>query len=100
MTSPSVDGRWAILPQWPANADETRTARSNAVKIFSINQRDIIFRPWAQSYVEQLLCPQDWFSYWRLNCRLASYHAYVTGSPGYVQEDKVNIEVGVLWRDV
>lgn len=45
-------------------------------------------RPWAQAYMEQLLCPQDWFSYWRLNCRLASYHALVTGSSGYGQEDK------------
>lgn len=46
-------------------------------------------RNWAQSYIEQLLCPQDWFSFWRLNCRLASYHALVTGSLGYRQEDKV-----------
>ena len=46
-------------------------------------------RPWAHAYVEQLLCPQDWFSFWRLNCRLASYHALVTGSKGYGQEDKV-----------
>ncbi|CAM9432865.1 unnamed protein product, partial [Ascophyllum nodosum] len=45
-------------------------------------------RPWAQTYVEQLLRPQDWFSFWRLNCRLASYHAFVTGSKGYCQEDK------------
>lgn len=46
-------------------------------------------RPWAQAYIEQLLYPQDWFSFWRLNCRLASYHALVTGSQGYGQEDKV-----------
>ncbi|CAM9474598.1 unnamed protein product [Ectocarpus sp. 8 AP-2014] len=45
-------------------------------------------RPWAQAYIEQLICPQDWFSFWRLNCRLASYHALVTGSEGYRQEDK------------
>ncbi|CAM9327127.1 unnamed protein product, partial [Phaeothamnion confervicola] len=45
-------------------------------------------RPWADAYCEQLLCPQDWFSFWRLNCRLASYHALETGSPGYAQEDK------------
>ena len=49
----------------------------------------VVNRPWAQAYVEQLLCPQDWFSFWRLNCRLASYHALVTGSKGYGQEDKV-----------
>ncbi|CAM9380207.1 unnamed protein product [Pylaiella littoralis] len=45
-------------------------------------------RTWAQAYTEQLLYPQDWFSFWRLNCRLASYHALVTGSEGYRQEDK------------
>lgn len=50
---------------------------------------NVVNRPWAQAYVEQLLCPQDWFSFWRLNCRLASYHALVTGSKGYGQEDKV-----------
>ncbi|CAM9106972.1 unnamed protein product [Choristocarpus tenellus] len=45
-------------------------------------------RSWASVYTEQLLCPQDWFSFWRLNCRLASYHALHTGSQGYSQEDK------------
>lgn len=49
-------------------------------------------RPWAQSYTEQLLCPQDWFSFWRLNCRLASYHAFITRSEGYRQEDKVRFD--------
>ena len=32
--------------------------------------------------------PADWFSYWRLNCRLASYHAWRTGAEGYKMEDK------------
>lgn len=54
----------------------------------AINMQRKHGRPWAQAYVEQLLCPQDWFSFWRLNCRLASYHALVTGSKGYGQEDK------------
>ncbi|CAM9122996.1 unnamed protein product [Discosporangium mesarthrocarpum] len=45
-------------------------------------------RSWAKTYREQLLCPQDWFSFWRLNCVLASYHALITGSQGYKQEDK------------
>lgn len=31
---------------------------------------------------------QDWFSYWRLNCRLASWHAHVTESPDFRMEDK------------
>lgn len=42
----------------------------------------------ASAFREQLLAPQDWFSFWRLNCRLATYHAYVTGSRDYEQEDK------------
>jgi len=41
-----------------------------------------------QCYCEQLLCPQDWFSFWRLNCCLASYHAMVTPATGFAQEDK------------
>jgi len=40
------------------------------------------------AFCEQLLAPQDWFSFWRLNCRLASLHAHVTGETGYKFEDK------------
>merc|ERR1719163_185755 len=40
------------------------------------------------AFEEQLLRPKDWFSFWRLNCRLASYHALVTGETGYECEDK------------
>ena len=39
-------------------------------------------------YVHHLLHPQDWFSFWRLNCRLVSYHSMVTRAIGYKQEDK------------
>ena len=39
-------------------------------------------------YSEQLLAPKDWFSYWRLNCRLASWHAFVTQDGGYSMENK------------
>jgi len=39
-------------------------------------------------YAEQLLCPQDWFSFWRLNCVLASCHALVNNPTGFAQEDK------------
>jgi len=37
---------------------------------------------------EQLLAPRDWFSLWRLNCRLASYHSGKTKAVGYQMEDK------------
>eukprot|EP00040_Diaphanoeca_grandis_P035250 m.221170 g.221170 ORF g.221170 m.221170 type:complete len:520 (-) comp33339_c0_seq1:324-1883(-) len=39
-------------------------------------------------FTEQLLAPQDWFSYWRLNCRLATLHASLTGEKDYELEDK------------
>jgi hypothetical protein len=39
-------------------------------------------------YVEHLLHPNDWFSFWRLNCRLASYHSMLTKSTHYSMEDK------------
>ena len=29
-------------------------------------------------YNNSLLTPKDWHSYWRLNCRLASFHALVS----------------------
>jgi len=41
-----------------------------------------------KAYCEQLLCPQDWFSFWRLNCVVASYHGQVNTVPGFKQEDK------------
>lgn len=41
-----------------------------------------------QSFVNHLIRPTDWFSLWRLNCRLASYHALTTKDTGYRMEDK------------
>jgi len=41
-----------------------------------------------EAFKEQLLTPRDWFSLWRLNCRLASYHSGKTGAGGYRMEDK------------
>lgn len=45
----------------------------------------------ARLYREQLLTPDDWFSFWRLNCRLATWHAGVAGpaETGYAVEDKM-----------
>eukprot|EP01038_Epipyxis_sp_PR26KG_P011743 gene11743-15714_t len=39
-------------------------------------------------YYNHLYRPDDWFSLWRLNCRLVSYHSQVTKAVGYSQEDK------------
>merc|ERR1719281_2174301 len=36
-----------------------------------------------EAFKEQLLTPRDWFSLWRLNCRLASYHSGKTNAEGY-----------------
>jgi hypothetical protein len=41
-----------------------------------------------ETFKEQLLTPRDWFSLWRLNCRLASYHSGKTKAEGYKMEDK------------
>jgi len=40
------------------------------------------------AFAQQLLAPQDWFSFWRLNCRLATFHSCVTQSKDYGLEDK------------
>ena len=39
-------------------------------------------------YRQQLVEPEDWFSYWRMNCRLATLHASATGEKDYETEDK------------
>jgi len=39
-------------------------------------------------FAKQLLEPDDWFSLWRMNCTLASYHAFATRSKDYEMEDK------------
>lgn len=41
-----------------------------------------------QYYVQHLLHPDDWFSLWRLNCRLVSHHSSTEHTEGYKQEDK------------
>lgn len=43
----------------------------------------------ACAFSEQLLCPQDWFAFWQLNCRLATHHSSVTGETDYGMEDKL-----------
>jgi hypothetical protein len=42
-----------------------------------------------RGFAEQLLHPTDWFTFWRLNCVLASYHALQKGDEGYEMEDKL-----------
>ena len=54
-------------------------------------------------YNEQLIEPRDWFSYWRLNCRLATYHSYVTGATtkeNYDCEDKWKFLIKSKEKDI
>ena len=41
----------------------------------------------ADYFVQHLIHPDDWFSFWRLNCRLASWHSSVQGSCQYDLEN-------------
>uniref|UniRef100_A0A7S1UG28 Alpha-L-glutamate ligase-related protein ATP-grasp domain-containing protein n=1 Tax=Phaeomonas parva TaxID=124430 RepID=A0A7S1UG28_9STRA len=44
---------------------------------------------WAAGFfLEQLLTPEDWFTYWRMNSSLASYHSLLSGAEGYRFENK------------
>jgi hypothetical protein len=55
----------------------------------------------AREYATRLLAPDDWFSYWRLNCRIAAFHALLNNVPaGYAMENKwlflqKGVELGV-----
>jgi len=43
----------------------------------------------SKEYATRLLAPNDWFSYWRLNCRVAGLHALLNDIPiGYDMENK------------
>jgi len=43
----------------------------------------------SQEYATRLLAPDDWFSYWRLNCRVAGLHSLLNDVPeGYGMENK------------
>lgn len=43
----------------------------------------------SKEYKNRLLAPDDWFSYWRLNCRVAGLHALLNDNPiGYQMENK------------
>ena len=41
------------------------------------------------AFIEQLVAPHDWFSFWRLNCRLATAHSFASEwKDEYDMEDK------------
>ena len=71
---------WMILVGYPIIAVISAVYASN---------RDFV--EFCRLFEEQLVQPQDWFSFWRLNCRLATSHAYMTNNKWkneYDVEDK------------
>jgi hypothetical protein len=43
----------------------------------------------SEEYATRLLAPDDWFSYWRLNCRIVGLHSLLNEMPpGYEMENK------------
>mmetsp|Transcript_44324 Transcript_44324/g.107125 ORF Transcript_44324/g.107125 Transcript_44324/m.107125 type:complete len:445 (-) Transcript_44324:727-2061(-) len=43
----------------------------------------------SKEYATRLLAPDDWFSYWRLNCNVVGLHALLNDMPvGYTMENK------------
>ena len=51
-------------------------------------------------YRDHLLHPDDWFSLWRLNCRLVSYHSLLTQAKGYKQEVQCGSSVHIKIFDL
>ena len=62
-------------------------AAINKSYIISTNTNEFILKIY-EYYTQHLLHPDDWFSFWRLNCRLVSYHSNLTNTDGYLQENK------------
>mmetsp|Transcript_32642 Transcript_32642/g.75136 ORF Transcript_32642/g.75136 Transcript_32642/m.75136 type:complete len:434 (-) Transcript_32642:395-1696(-) len=47
------------------------------------------FTDFADEYSTRILTPNDWFSFWRLNCRVVALHAFLNHGPvGYEMENK------------
>lgn len=59
-----------------------------AVNVARKSQNGSFWNNLATAYHQHLLYPDDWFSYWRLNCRLASWYWLVTKEAGYDMENK------------
>lgn len=54
----------------------------------------------AEGFRQHLTEPTDWFSLWRLNCRLASHHANTTKDAGFKAEDKWTFITDALAKGV
>eukprot|EP01041_Mallomonas_annulata_P011699 gene11699-24508_t len=60
-------------------------------KAFQLDNKDdyvTMLSKISQNYIDHLLHPSDWFSYWQLNCRLTSYASLITKHIEFQQENK------------
>lgn len=72
-----------------AAVNKARKEKSSLRKLIATKEsRDAFVSKIAVDYIDHLLHPDDWFSYWRLNCRLVSLHSLLTKSNHYDMEDK------------
>jgi len=55
--------------------------KSRKLKRFHINQI-------LQDYIDHLLHPSDWFTFWQMNCRLTSYASLITNHKHFQYENK------------
>ena len=69
----SIFARYKFLAYWMILVGYPLTAFLAAL---NASQRSL--SKCCRAFIEQLVEPQDWFSFWRLNCRLATAHAYIT----------------------
>ena len=59
---------------------------------------------WEQAFRQQLVAPQDWFGFWRLNCRLATFHSHIINGnraappPNPEGPSKRGYEVECKWK--
>ena len=72
---------WMIFVGYPIVA-LVAALYATSFKLFNVSEFMDIF-------VGQMINPQDWFSFWRLNCRLATFHSSLTNfDRDYSLEDK------------
>lgn len=54
-----------------------------------IIKHEISIEDLSKEYATRLLAPNDWFTLWRMNCRIAGMHALLNDNPpGYDMENK------------
>lgn len=74
-----------IINPWICFFGAFNKARIEQKKTNSLGM-DVFISDVVKFYKTHLLHPDDWFSLWRLNCRLVSYHSHLTQAKGYKQE--------------